>query len=167
MSSAERSITISAPPEACWAVLAEFGAISSWVPLVGHSCLLSEVTSGPGAVRRVQIARQALVERVVAWNPNERLSYDIEGLPPIVGRARNTWTLTPAPEGGTEVTLTTHIPTGRNPVKRFVAGKVLERMSLASQMMLAGLDTAATARAATSHADTPGSDHSTEQGADA
>lgn len=145
MSQAARSTTVDAPPQECWAVLADFGAISAWVPLIQHSCLLSETTGGPGAVRRVQIARQTLVERVVAWNPDERLAYDIDGLPPIVGTARNTWTLAPTPEGGTQVTLTTEIPTGRNPLKRFVAGKVLERMTLASEMMLAGLEATVTA----------------------
>lgn len=140
MSSVDHSITVAATPGDVWAVLADFPAIASWVPMIEHSCALSEVTEGPGAVRRVQIARQTLVERVTAWNPPERLAYTIEGLPPIVGTASNTWTLAPTPDGHTEVTLSTAIPTGRNPVKRVVAGKVLERMSMASQMMLAGLE---------------------------
>lgn len=141
MSSLERSSTVAAPPERVWDVLADFGAIASWVPMIQHSCLLSEQTEHPGTVRRVQIARQTLVERVVVWRPAQELAYDIEGLPPIVGTARNTWRLTPV-DGGTHIVLTTEIATGPNPVKRLVATKVLERMALASDMMLAGLATA-------------------------
>jgi hypothetical protein len=135
----DKTTTVAAEPAAAWAVLADFGAISSWVPLIQHSCILSPHADGPGAVRRVQIARQTLVERVIEWNPPHRLSYAIDGLPPIVGSARNTWTLSPGTDGSTVVTLTTEIDTGRNPVKSLVASKVLERMSTASELMLAGL----------------------------
>lgn len=140
MSHLERTTTVAAPPERVWEVLADFGAIATWVPMIQHSCLLSEQTEHPGTVRRVQIARQTLVERVVTWRPTQELAYDIEGLPPIVGTARNTWRLTASADGaGTDVVLTTEIDTGTNPVKRLVAKKVLERMALASDMMLAGL----------------------------
>lgn len=147
MSRLERTATVAASPEQVWEVLADFGAIATWVPLIQHSCLLSEQTEHPGTVRRVQIARQTLVERVVTWRPGQELAYDIEGLPPIVGTARNTWRLTASAmgagsAGSTDVVLTTEIDTGRNPVKTFVAGKVLERMALASEMMLAGLTAA-------------------------
>lgn len=138
----ERSTTVQASPERVWDVLADFGAIATWVPMIQHSCLLSEQTEHPGAVRRIQLPRQTLVERVVVWRPGQELAYDIEGLPPIVGTARNTWRLTPTSDG-TSVVLTTEIATGPNPVKKFIADKVLERMSLASELMLAGLTAAA------------------------
>lgn len=138
MSRLERSTTVAAPPDRVWAVLADFGALASWVPLIAHSCLLSEQTEHPGTVRRVQIARQTLVETVVVWRPGRELAYDIDGLPPIVGTPRNTWRLT-ADGDATHVALTTEIDTGHNPVKALVAKKVLERMALASDFMLAGL----------------------------
>jgi carbon monoxide dehydrogenase subunit G len=142
----ERSATVAAPPEQVWAVLSDFGAIANWVPIIQHSCLLSEQTERAGTVRRVQIARQTLIERVVTWKPSQELAYDIEGLPPIVGTARTTWRLTRTGHGTgtmTRVVLTTEIATGPNPVKLLVAKKVLERMALASDVMLAGLATAA------------------------
>ena len=134
----EQTKTVAGQPADAWAVLAAFGQISAWVPMIQHSCLLSDQPDGVGAVRRVQIARQTLVERVVVWDPPSRLAYDIEGLPPIVGKARNTWTLSPGP-GVTDVVLATEIDTGRNPARAVVAKKVLERMAMASQFMLAGL----------------------------
>lgn len=145
MSRLERSTTVAASPERVWAVLADFGALACWVPTIQHSCLLSEQTEQPGTVRRVQIARQTLVERVVTWHPTHELAYDIEGLPPIVGTPRNSWRLTPIGDGTTtKVVLTTEIHTGANPARRLVARKVLDRMALASDMMLAGLAGAVT-----------------------
>ena len=141
MSSVEHTRTISATPDDAWEVLADFGALSSWVPMIQHSCLLSEQDRGVGTVRRVQIAQQTLVERVDVWEPTSTLGYSIEGLPPIVGTPHNTWRLIPI-ESGTEVRLTTEIDTGANPIKKAIAKKVLERMSMASEFMLAGLDTA-------------------------
>jgi carbon monoxide dehydrogenase subunit G len=137
----ERDTTVDATPEEVWRVLADFGALATWVPMIQHSCLLAEQTEGVGTVRRVQIARQTLVERVTTWQPPNELAYAIEGLPPMVGAARNTWRITGA--GGTShVTLTTEIDTGRNPARQLVAKKVLERMAVASEFMLAGLASA-------------------------
>jgi carbon monoxide dehydrogenase subunit G len=138
VTSVRRSTTVDAPPDAVWSVLADFGALATWVPMIQHSCLLSEQRGDVGAVRRVQIARQTLVERVTTWDPPGELSYAIEGLPPIVGVARTTWQLTPAGDG-TRVVLTTEIDTGLNPARALVAKKVLQRMAMASELMLAGL----------------------------
>lgn len=143
MTAIERSATVDAAPGDVWAVLADFGALSTWVPMIQHSCLLSEQHEGVGTIRRVQIARQTLVERVTVWEPPHTLGYGIEGLPPMVGAARNTWRITPGTTG-TDVVLTTEIDTGRNPAKTLIARKVLERMAVASELMLAGLDTALT-----------------------
>lgn len=141
MTAVERSTTLAATPDEVWAVLADFGALASWVPMIQHSCLLSEQTEGIGTVRRVQLARQTLVERVTTWRPGDELAYAIEGLPPMVGRARNTWRIVPGPTG-CRVTLTTEIDTGHNPAKLVIAKKVLEKMSVASDFMLAGLASA-------------------------
>lgn len=138
MATYSTNITINAPIGDIWSVLADFPAISQWVPLIQHSCTLSQQQSGIGAVRRVQIAQQALVETVTVWEPERQLSYTIDGLPPIVGMATNTWRLEPA-KNGVIVTLTTDIPTGRNPVRKLAATKALERMSIASTFMTSGL----------------------------
>ncbi len=151
MNRLERSATITARPERVWEILADFGSIADWVPLIQHSCLLSDQTERPGTVRRVQIARQTLVERIVTWNPGRELAYDIDGLPQIVGTPRTTWRLTPTADG-TSVVLTTEIDTGPNPVKMLAAKKALDRMALASELMLAGL---ATATQATTAEETP------------
>jgi hypothetical protein len=55
----------------------------------------------------------------------------------------------------TRVVLTTEIDTGRNPVKALVAKKVLERMALAAELMLAGLATSATPDAPAAQEEAP------------
>jgi len=143
LSQIEQTIEIDAPPAAVWAVLADFGAISQWVPLVGHSCLTTARGDGVGATRRVQIARQTLLEKVTTWKPGRLLTYTVEGLPPMAGIPLTTWELTPSGDG-TRVRLTTALDTGVNPIRALVARKVLERMSLAAGFMVAGLSQAAT-----------------------
>lgn len=156
MSRLERTATIAAPPERVWDVLADFGAIANWVPMIQHSCLLSEQTERPGTIRRVQIARQTLIERVTTWRPAAELAYDIDGLPPIVGTARTTWRLTRLGDGATtQVVLTTEIDAGPNPVRILVVKKVLERMALAADVMLAGLANAVAPAAPAAQGEAP------------
>lgn len=138
MATNSMEISINASAEDVWAILADFPAIAMWVPMIQHSCSITQATSGVGATRRVQIAQQTLVETVTVWEPQQRLAYTIEGMPPIVGIATTTWTLQPSPKG-TRVTISTEIPSSRNPAKRFAATKALERMSLAARFMTTGL----------------------------
>ena len=129
---------IEAAPEALFAVLADFGGIAEWARFIQHSSLLTEQTSGIGATRRVQMARQTVVETVTVWDEPRELAYTIDGLPPMVGAVGNRWTLVPS-GGGTTVSLTTRIEPGRLPHRRLIAKKVAERLAVASGMMLAGL----------------------------
>jgi hypothetical protein len=129
---------VGAPPAHVFAVLADFGGIAEWARFIQHSSLLTEQIDGVGARRRVQMARQTVVETVTLWDEPRELAYTIDGLPPIVGAASNRWSLVPA-GSGTTVTLTTRIEPGRWPHQRLIAKKVLERLAVASDLMLAGL----------------------------
>ena len=75
MADVSDEITINSPPDVVWAALADFGAISAWAPNVDHSCLTTEQDQGVGSVRRVQVGRNALLERVVEWNEGQSLAY--------------------------------------------------------------------------------------------
>lgn len=132
-------ITIAAQPDAVWAVLAAFGRISEWASNVDHSCLVTQTATGVNAVRRVQVGRNALLERVVEWEPGHQLSYVLEGLPPVVKSVINTWQLEPVGES-TRVTLSTKIgPAGPRPPQQ-VAAKVFGRvLAKASKQLLDGL----------------------------
>jgi Polyketide cyclase / dehydrase and lipid transport len=136
-----RTRTIAAEPQAIWDVLADFGAVSSWADFVDHSCLLSPSAEdiGIGAYRRVQLGRDTLVERITDFDPPQTLSYDIDGLPRLVRHLRSSWTLRPIASGFTEVTLTSSVDIGSNPLQR-LAERVFGRASVKQlDLLLAGL----------------------------
>lgn len=135
-----RTRTVTAPPEAVWEVLADFGDISSWAGNVDHSCLLQHGPGGAGVgtTRRVQVHRDALVERIIEFSPPAVLAYEIEGLPRRLGRVVNRWTLAPA-GAGTAVTLTSAVRAGGNPLARMTGRAVCRMMAKQSEEMLAGL----------------------------
>lgn len=129
---------IAHPPEVVWKALSDFGAISRWAPKVDHSSLTTDRAEDVGTTRRVQVGRTALLERVTGWEPTRRLSYEIDGLPPVVRSATNTWELA-ASGDDTKVTLTSHIDAGHRPPQQLIARVVGRAMAKASREMLAGL----------------------------
>jgi uncharacterized protein YndB with AHSA1/START domain len=140
MATISRTRTVTAPAERVWEVLADFGAISSWAPNVDHSCLLEhgEDTAEIGTTRRVQVGRNALVERIVTSCPPTLLAYDIEGLPKRLRRVVNQWRLEPA-GAGTEVTLATTVEIAANPIAHIAERALCRFMASQSDTMLAGL----------------------------
>ncbi|MGE2689114.1 SRPBCC family protein [Mycolicibacterium pulveris] len=138
MATIDRTRTIAAPIKEIWEVLADFGAISSWVDNVDHSCILVSGPEPVGTTRRLQVGRETLVERIVEFNPPYTLAYDIEGLPKRLGALTNRWTLQPA-GSSTTVTLTSAAEIGSR-VDQQLAERVLCRMlARQSDSMLAGL----------------------------
>lgn len=135
-----RSRTIAAPPQEIWDVLADFGSLSSWADEVDHSCVLVHGPDGGafGTTRRVQIGRNALVERIVEFDPPVALAYDIEGLPRRLRLVTNRWTMLPA-GAATAVTLTSRAEIGTGPVARAAERIVVRVMAKQSDSMLAGL----------------------------
>ncbi|MEM7286138.1 MAG: SRPBCC family protein [Actinomycetota bacterium] len=138
MAEATRSLDIPAPPAAVWGALADYGSISAWAPDVDHSCLMSEQASGAGAVRRVQVGRIVLVERVTQWEDPERLAYRIEGLPAAISSVTNTWHLEPSRDG-TLVSVTTAVNVGPRPPQQLASRAIAARLAKVSDGMLAGL----------------------------
>lgn len=118
-----------------WAALADFGAISSWASNVDHSSMVTAAAEGEGAARRVQVGRNALLERVIDWTPDHTLSYEIEGLPPMVRFASNTWRLRGNGDT-TTATLTTAIDVGPRQLQRAIAWIVANAVARASRGLL-------------------------------
>jgi uncharacterized protein YndB with AHSA1/START domain len=137
-----RSRLIAAQPQAIWDVLADFGAISSWAGDVDHSALLNHGPGGGllGATRRVQMGRNAIVERITVCEPPSTVAYAIEGLPRFLGTVANSWTLRRHGDA-TDVTLTSTVVMGRNPLARAAEWVVLRGMAKTSESLLAGLAT--------------------------
>ena len=139
MAATDRTRTITATPTQIWAVLADFGAISTWVDNVDHSCILNGEPCAVGTARRLQVGRDTLVETITGCDPQYTLGYDIEGLPKLLGKVGNRWTLEPTSGGLTLVTVTSTVVIGPRLDQQLaerVACRVLARQSAA---MLAGL----------------------------
>lgn len=138
--SISRTATISATPQEIWDVLADFGALASWVDSADHSCVLNRGPDGAllGTTRRVQMGRNVLVERVTVAEEPAVLGYDISGLPRLLGRLANRWTLRPV-GNATEVTITSTVDQGRNPIAGVTERVVCRVMATQSDGMLAAL----------------------------
>ena len=139
MADIDRSRSIAADPNAVWDVLADFGSISSWADNIDHSCILNHGGEPIGTTRRVQIGRNALVEQITEFEPTRALGYDVEGLPKRLRRFNNRWSLRPADNGTTIVTITSTIEIGSGPLQK-LAERVACRVQVRqSDLMLAGL----------------------------
>jgi hypothetical protein len=135
-----RTRTIAARAQEIWDVLADFGSISVWAPNADHSCILfSGPGGGPvGTARRVQVKRDALVERITEFDAPHSLAYDIEGLPRRVRRVTNRWTLA-ASAGCTVVTLTSTVEIGSGGPAKLAERILCRLLARQSDSMLAGL----------------------------
>ncbi len=140
MADIHRTRTIAARVGEIWDVLADFGSISSWAGNVDHSCILFSGADGKplGTARRVQIKRDALVERITEFDPPHVLAYDIDGLPRRLRRVANRWTLTAKGES-TVVALTSTVEIGSRPDQKLAERVLCRFLARQSDAMLAGL----------------------------
>lgn len=139
MAELDRSRVIAASPTQIWEVLADFGAIASWVD-VDHSCILTHGPDGlVGTARRVQIGRNTLVETITECDPQYVLAYEIEGLPKVLGTVSNRWTLEPTSGGETIVTITTTVRKGSGRTQQLVERLTSQALARGSDIMLAAL----------------------------
>lgn len=144
MADIQRARTIAARVQEVWDVLADFGSISSWADNVDHSCILFSGPDGRpvGTARRVQVKRDALVERITEFDPPHAIAYDIDGLPRRLHRVTNRWTLAAASEdlaGSTAVTLTSTVEIGSRPAQKLAERVLCRFLARQSDAMLAGL----------------------------
>ncbi len=141
MADAHRSRTIAARPQEIWDVLADFGSIGEWAGNVDHSCILFSGPDGAavGTARRIQVKRDALVERITEFDPPHALGYDIEGLPGPLRRVANRWTLAGTASGPTVVTLTSTVEIGSRPPQQLAERALCRVLAHQSDEMLAGL----------------------------
>jgi uncharacterized protein YndB with AHSA1/START domain len=139
--SIHRTRTIAAPAGEIWDVLGDFGAIGSWAGNVDHLCILSSGVDGAavGTTRRVQVKRDTLVERIIEFDPPHVLAYDIEGLPRLLRRVINRWTLAASAGDSSVVTLTSTVEIGPRPPQKLAERVVCRVMARLSDSMLAGL----------------------------
>lgn len=121
--------------------MADFGTVSSWAGAIDHSCILSPGPGGGpvGTTRRIQMGRDTLVERIIDHDPPRTLAYDIDGLPKSMGRVTNRWTLQPAADGATLVSVTSTVDIGGRPDQRLAEHLFCRVVARTSAAMLTDL----------------------------
>jgi hypothetical protein len=136
-----RTRTIAASADEIWDILADFGSLSSWAPNADHSCILFTGPDGGavGTARRVQVGRDTLVERITEFTPPRTLAYDIKGLPRLLRRVTNRWTLSAAGAGATVVTLASTVDIGPRPPQHLAERVLCRVLARQSDSLLAGL----------------------------
>lgn len=141
MAQIHRTRTIVAPVQEIWDLLADFGAVSVWAPNADHSCVLQHGPDGQpvGTARRVQIKREALVERITEFEPPRVLAYEIEGLPRRLHRVANRWTLETVTPNSTLVTLSSTVEIGTFAPQKLAEHVLCHVLGRQSESMLAGL----------------------------
>ncbi len=99
--------TIAASPAAVWAVLADFGAIERWSPVVLKSYLTGDAGSGPGATRHCDLfPRGEVEERIDGWDEGRSLVIAVAPNGPMAAQT-STFTLVSSEDGATAaVTMT-------------------------------------------------------------
>lgn len=85
------------------------------------------------------MGRDALVERIVEFDPPRVLAYEIDGLPRRLRRVVNRWTLEPAHEESARVTLASTVEIGPRPAQRLAERVFCRLLARQSDGMLAGL----------------------------
>lgn len=136
MPSVRSEVTVGAPPARVWEVLADFGTIERWSPVVAKSYCTTDQTTGVGAERHCDLyPRGAVEERVLESTPETLLGIHVEAGGPIVSQ-RSDFRLRPE-DGGTAVTMAIEFELA--PEATAAANAVAEALQAASDGTVAGL----------------------------
>ena len=113
----KKEITVNENIEKAWKSLGlEFADAYKWASAVSHSAGMGNGINGaPCSERRCEIQTMGKVKEKLIEFSNEKhlLSYDVyEGMPSMVKRATNTWQLTPAGQGTSNLKMLMEIQLG-------------------------------------------------------
>lgn len=135
----QRSITIQAPSEAIWDLLANrFHEVGTWASIINESGALPSQNQHTGiADRMCNTPDGVFKEQMTAFDEEQRtfsyLAY--EGLPGFVREGGNTWRVRDIGRGKTEVSM--HMKFDLNPVAEALMGWMMKRqMTKAGEAVL-------------------------------
>jgi uncharacterized protein YndB with AHSA1/START domain len=95
MTELHNAITIAAPRSAVWRALTQLEALAQYDPGVKVATLVGDLTTGPGAQRRCELRPAGwFTERVVSWEPESGLAFELVTCSLPVSRLRHDYTLT-------------------------------------------------------------------------
>ena len=121
--SIRKEISIDAPPEETWAVLADFGNVHIWAPGVTHSYSTSENNEGEGASRHCDIKGFGSVEEdVLQWDDGRSFTYRASALGPI-GESVAYWEVQPQGRDRSRV-----VTTFESPIRYGLVGQAMMKL---------------------------------------
>ena len=114
MTSYTKHITIDAPRDRVWAVVADIGRIAEWAPTISKSHVIGEPTVGIGARRFCRHKLMGdLEEEVIAWQDRRLVKLAVtKGMPPPVRGAVGTYELADTRSGSTAFSFTLAVDVG-------------------------------------------------------
>lgn len=120
MSRYTKHVTIDAPRDKVWAVVADIGRIAEWAPTITRSHVIGEPTVGIGARRYCRHKLMGgLEEEVIAWQDRRLLKLAVtKGMPPPVRGAVGTYELADTRSGSTVLSFTLDVDLGWGVVGR-------------------------------------------------
>lgn len=87
-------IQINASKKKVWDILADFGGVSKWNPMVSHSVTVSASKNGVNCERDCTIPQMGtLHERAVEWDEGNSMLIEVKGLAPNIKSNYSKWTL--------------------------------------------------------------------------
>ncbi len=94
MTTLHNEIVVDAPPDAVWKVLSTLDVLHEYDLGVRKASVVGEVREGLGAARRCELAPGGwFEERVVTWEPGERLAFELFACTLPVKRLRHDYVL--------------------------------------------------------------------------
>jgi len=101
----EKQVTINAPLNKVWQVLADFNDVYTWAPTVTHSNGLDEKNNQVGAGRHCKIEGFGSIDEVITqWQEKEGFTYTISDLGPLT-KGLSRWILTESTANKTIITV--------------------------------------------------------------
>ena len=84
MAKLTHQVEINVPKNKVWEILADFGNVSKWAPIVTQSSAIGSSNQGVGAERSCEIVQMGTVtEKAVEWDEGNSVKYEVKGLPSV------------------------------------------------------------------------------------
>ncbi|MCJ8319357.1 MAG: SRPBCC family protein [Colwellia sp.] len=124
-----KSITINAPLDEVWSIIADFNHVYTWAPSVTHSHSLNEKDQQIGAARHCDIEGFGSIDEVITqWQEKSGFTYTVTDLGPLTA-AQGRWKIEAVNHHETNIV----IEFGYN-LKFGVIGKVLHSLMMKNKL---------------------------------
>ena len=84
MAKLTQQVQINVPKNKVWEILADFGNVSKWAPIITQSALIGSITQGVGTERFCEVIQMGrAIDKVLEWDEGNSIKFEIKGLPSV------------------------------------------------------------------------------------